>query len=81
MAEAWVLGLWVLFATLSFASLSSSHGKASLSQVLFSFCCCFFFFFFLAIGLIFGWMLIVVAVGCPWVWVCCAMLMVYGGGG
>ena len=39
------------------------------------------FFFFWAIGLIFGWMLIVVAVGCPWVWVCCAMLMVYGGGG
>ena len=39
------------------------------------------FFFFWAIGLIFGWMLIVVAVGCPWVWVCYAMLMVYGGGG
>ena len=29
----WVLGLWVLFAALSSASLSSSHGEASLSQV------------------------------------------------
>ena len=49
-------------------------------------CCCFFFFFFfffflVAMGLIFGWMLIVVAMGWPWVWVCCWMLMVYGGGG
>ena len=38
-------------------------------------------FFFLAMGLIFGWMLIVVVVGWPWVWDCCWMLMVYGGGG
>ena len=29
----WVLGLWVLFAALSSAFLSSSHGEASLSQV------------------------------------------------
>ena len=29
------------------------------------------FFFFLAMGSIFGWMLIVVAVDLPWVWVCC----------
>ena len=81
----WVLGLWVLFAALSFASLSSSHGEASLSQVLFSFCCCcrflFSFLIFLAMGLIFGWMLIMVVVGWPWVWVCCWILMVYGGGG
>ena len=31
----------------------------------------FFFFFFLAVGSIFGWMLIMVAVGWPWVRVCC----------
>ena len=30
---AWVLGLWVLFAALSSASLSSTQGEASLSQV------------------------------------------------
>ena len=29
------------------------------------------FIFFLAMGSIFGWMLIVVAMGWPWVWVCC----------
>ena len=42
-----------------------------------------FFFFFGggAMWLIFGWMLIVVLVGWPWVWVCYGMLMVYGGGG
>ena len=37
--------------------------------------------FFFVMGLIFGWMLIMVAVGWPWVWVCYGMLMVYGDGG
>ena len=34
-AEVWVLGLWVFFTALSFTSLSSSLGEASLSQVFF----------------------------------------------
>ena len=73
----WVLGLWVLFTDLSSASLLPLTVRllflkfSLVSVVVFVFFFFFFFFFFVAMGLIFGWMLIVVAVGWPWVWVCC----------
>ena len=83
-AEVWVLGLMGLLAMaavglgfVGFFHRSILHLPLFLSRWGFSLPS----FFFLAMGLIFGWMLIVVAMGWPWVWVCCWMLLVYGGGG
>ena len=70
----WVLGLWVLFTDLSSASLLPLTVrllflKFSLVSVVVVVVVVVFFFF--GVGLIFGWMLIMVAVDWPWVWVCC----------
>ena len=61
-------GSWVLFAALSSAFLSSSHGEASLSQVKFSLV---FVFFFFGYGVDFWMDADCGGVGWPWVWACC----------
>ena len=83
-AKVWVLGLMGLLAVaavglgfVGFFHRSILHLPLFLSRWGFSLPS----FFFLAMGLIFGWMLVVVAMGWPWVWVCYWMLLVYGGGG